>query len=72
VYGIGDDPATDEQHAAWVTKSIASVEPLSAGTQFADADLGQRFDRPLSDASLARMEELRATYDPTGLFYGYR
>ena len=43
-----------------------------ASYKFADADLGQRFDRPLSDASLARMEELRATYDPTGLFYGYR
>jgi FAD/FMN-containing dehydrogenase len=72
VYGIGDDAAQDEQHRAWVNKSIRSVEHLSAGTQFADADLGQRFDRPLSEASLARMEELRAAYDPAGVFYGYR
>jgi hypothetical protein len=72
VYGIGDDPATDGQHGTWVAESIASVKHLSAGTQFADADLGQRFDRPLSDVSLARMEALRATYDPTGVFYGYR
>jgi len=72
VYGIGDDAAQDEQHRTWVNKSIGSVEHLSAGTQFADADLGQRFDRPLSDASLARMEELRAAWDPGGVFYGYR
>jgi hypothetical protein len=72
VYGIGDDAAQDDQHRAWVNRSIRSVEHLSAGTQFADADLGQRFDRPLSEASLARMEELRAAYDPAGVFYGYR
>jgi FAD/FMN-containing dehydrogenase len=72
VYGIGDDAVQDDQHRAWVTKSIGSVEHLSAGTQFADADLGLRFDHPLSDASLARMAELRAARDPAGVFYGYR
>ena len=72
VYGISDDPAQDDPHRAWVSRSIASVEHLSAGTQFADADLGLRFDQPLSAGSLARMEELRARYDPDGVFYGYR
>lgn len=64
--------AQDEGHAAWVRESIASVTHLSAGTQFADADLAERFDQPLSDGNLARMEELRARYDPDGVFYGYR
>ena len=72
VYGIGDDAAQDDPHRAWVDKSIGSVAHLSAGTQFADADLGRRFDRPLSDAGLARMAALRAVRDPDGVFYGYR
>ena len=72
VYGIGDEPGQDDRHREWVRESIASVAHLSAGTQFADADLAQRFDQPLSAGSLGRMEELRARYDPDGVFYGYR
>jgi hypothetical protein len=55
----------------WVTGSIRSLEHLSAGTQFADADPATRFDAPLSAANLERMEQLRAVHDPGGVFHGY-
>ena len=71
VYGIGSDPALDAAHDAWVAASIASVAHLSAGTQFADADLAGRFDAPIQSAQLAEMDRLRALHDPAGVFHGY-
>jgi hypothetical protein len=71
VYGIWDDPALDGACTAWVRESVRAAEPLSAGTQFADADLETRFDRPLSEQNLARLGRLRQRYDPDGLFHGY-
>jgi FAD/FMN-containing dehydrogenase len=71
VYGIWDDPALDGTFTAWVRDSMRGADRLSAGTQFADADLEARFDRPLSAASLARLDRLRRDHDPGGLFHGY-
>jgi FAD/FMN-containing dehydrogenase len=71
VYGIGDDPALDAAHDAWVRQSIGAVAHLSAGTQFADANLAGRFDAPLQTGQLAEMDRLRAKHDPHGVFHGY-
>jgi FAD/FMN-containing dehydrogenase len=71
VYGIGADPELDAAHDAWVARSIASVAHLSAGTQFADADLAGRFDAPIQAEQLAEMDRLRALHDPAGVFHGY-
>lgn len=71
LYGVWEDEADDDRIQAWVRGSIEAVATLSAGTQFGDSDLSRRFDRPLSDANLARMEELRGDHDPDGLFHGY-
>jgi FAD/FMN-containing dehydrogenase len=71
VYGIGADPALDAVHDSWVAASIGAVAHLSAGTQFADANLAGRFDAPLLPAQLAQMARLRARHDPAGVFCGY-
>jgi FAD/FMN-containing dehydrogenase len=71
VYGIGSEPALDAAHDAWVRRSIAAVEHLSSGTQFADSDLQGRFDAPLKQAQLTEMQRLRALHDPAGVFAGY-
>jgi len=71
VYGIGSDQALDAAHDAWVQQSIAAVEHLSSGTQFADSNLAGRFDAPLQSDQLAEMRRLRALHDPAGVFAGY-
>lgn len=42
---------------------------LSSGIQLADENLGRRPARFVSDENLARLDEVRATYDPDGLFH---
>jgi hypothetical protein len=47
------------------------VAHLSAGTQFADANLAGRFEPPLRPTQLDKMTRLRARHDPAGVFSGY-
>ena len=45
------------------------MEHLASGIQLADENLGLRPARFLSEANMARLDELRAEYDPGGLFH---
>lgn len=65
------DPAEDLEHERWVHDSLAPVEHLSVGLQFSDNNLADRFDRGLSEANADRLEVVRKTYDPTGVFNSY-
>ncbi|HEY3902718.1 MAG TPA: FAD-binding oxidoreductase [Streptosporangiaceae bacterium] len=71
VYGIGSDPDLDCAHDRWVAQSIGAVAHLSAGTQFADANLAGRFDSPLRPTQLEKMIRLRARHDPAGVFSAF-
>jgi hypothetical protein len=44
---------------------------MSVGVQLADENLGKRPARFLSDANMARLDQLRATHDPAGRFHSY-
>jgi len=65
------DPSADEQFLAWPVEQMRRLEPLSKGIQLADENLIGRPARYLSDENNRRLEELRARYDPDGLFASY-
>lgn len=69
VYGVWNDPAYDDTGVAWARERMRELEPHASGIQLADENLGERPARFVTDRSLARLDELRAHYDPDGLFY---
>ena len=68
LYGAGAEPRTRRRDAAWATERMREMEPLSSGIQLADENLGRRPARFVSDEHLRRLDEMRARYDPDGLF----
>jgi FAD/FMN-containing dehydrogenase len=65
------DPAEDLAHEQWAHGRLADLQHLSKGLQFSDNNLADRFDHGLSPANAARLERIRAVYDPEGLFRTY-
>jgi hypothetical protein len=65
------DPAEDLAHERWVHESLASMQHLSRGLQFSDNNLADRPDIGLSVTNAARVEAIRARYDPDGLMRTY-
>ncbi|MEU3618145.1 FAD-binding oxidoreductase [Streptomyces sp. NPDC006872] len=65
------DPAEDLAHERWAHGHLADLQHLSTGLQFSDNNLADRFDHGLSPANSARLEEIRAAYDPDGVFRTY-
>ncbi len=71
LYAVWEDEADDAPHEEWVTGQLRRLEPLSKGIQLADENLVNRPWPYLSAESSRRLEELRAQYDPDGLFHSY-
>jgi hypothetical protein len=69
IYGVWDDPAEDARFRDWATDRMREMEPLASGVQLADENLSRRPARFVSDAHLQRLDELRARYDPEGIFH---
>lgn len=69
LYAVWEDPAEDEANAAWATARMGEMERLASGIQLADENLGRRPARFASEANMARLDEVRAAYDPAGLFH---
>lgn len=69
LYGVWRDPSEDEANVAWATERMREMEHLASGIQLADENLGQRPARFVSEENLARLDEVRAAYDPDGLFH---
>jgi FAD/FMN-containing dehydrogenase len=65
------DPAEDLAHERWVHEPLAAIQHLSRGLQFSDNNLADRPDIGLSPANAARVEQVRAVYDPDGRFRSY-
>ena len=66
--GKGVDEAA---HVNWATDHMKSLEPWSRGIQLADENLGRRPARFVSDANMARLDQVRAHYDPHGRFHAW-
>ena len=69
LYGVWQDPAEDETNVGWATTRMREMEHLATGIQLADENLGLRPARFLSDENLAKLDRIRATYDPDERFY---
>lgn len=68
-YSVWQDPAEDAACVAWPTERMRELEPLASGIQLADENLGRRPARFASDANMARLDALRAAWDPDGLLH---
>ena len=71
LYGVWEDPADDAANVAWATERVREMEHLASGIQLADENLGLRPARFVSEANLARLDAVRAKYDPDGLFHSW-
>ena len=69
LYGVWQDESQDEQNVAWATERMREMQELASGIQLADENLARRPARFVSDGHLARLDELRASYDPEGRFH---
>ena len=68
LYGSWKDPADDDEYGAWARSNMAAMSQLATGIQLADENLGERPARFATDKAMARLDTVRAAYDPDGLF----
>ncbi len=68
---VYQDPADDTRCEAWATAAARSLEPIALGGQMNDENMGGRRQRYLSDEAYARLEKMRAKYDPEGRFVSF-
>lgn len=82
VYGLEDeiylalytgwrDPADDERYRDWATSNMAAMSHLATGIALADENLGRRPARFITERNLARLQRIRAAYDPDGRFHSW-
>jgi FAD/FMN-containing dehydrogenase len=68
LYAVWPDPADDDRYRDWPRDNMAAMAHLATGVGLADENLGRRPARFATDQNMARLDDLRAKYDPDGLF----
>ena len=71
LYTVWQDPADDEKYGDWARSNMANMEHLQTGIQLADENLGERPARFATDDAMARLDRVRAAYDPDGRFHSW-
>jgi FAD/FMN-containing dehydrogenase len=71
LYGGWMDPADDGRYSDWARSNMAGMAPLATGIQLADENLGARPAKFVTDESMARLDRVRADYDPENRFYSW-
>jgi FAD/FMN-containing dehydrogenase len=74
VYVIWDDPADDAANRAWLDEVADALLPVTTGHFLSESDIRHapsRVARSFTYADRDRVEQLRARFDPNGLFHGY-
>ena len=82
VYGLEDeiyvalytawlDPVDDERHCEWTSSSMAAMADLATGISLADENLARRPATFIADSNMARLDKIRAIYDPEGRFHSW-
>jgi FAD/FMN-containing dehydrogenase len=71
VYAAWDRKDDDETYRRWVTDRMGAMEHLATGIQLADENLINRPRRFVTDEHLRHLDEIRAVYDPEGLFVSW-
>jgi FAD/FMN-containing dehydrogenase len=70
-YLIYTDEADDERYADWVHSRTRDLAQAGCGVYLGDTDFQRRHDRFVSDQAYRRLGEVRATWDPDGVFCSY-
>ncbi len=70
-YAIYTDPADDERYAGWVHRRTAELAGAGCGVYLGDTDFQRRHDRFVSDSAYRRLGQVRARWDPDGVFCSY-
>ena len=70
-YGEWKRREDDARYGNWATERISEMAHLGKGIQLADENLGRRPARFMNDSNRARLEQIRAQYDPDGRFNSY-
>jgi FAD/FMN-containing dehydrogenase len=70
-YVVHEDEADDALTRDWLNATMHSLEPVTAGCYLGDSDFTRRPQKFLSDESFARLQEIRAARDPSGVFPSY-
>jgi hypothetical protein len=71
MYGIWKEASGEAAASTWALDGMTELAPYATGIQLADENLGARPARFMAQANLARLERLRAAYDPAGRFHSY-
>ncbi len=69
--GVSYDPADDERCAAWLERMIKKMTPIATGAQMNDENMPVNKLPYLSQEVSARLEALRAKYDPDRRFASF-
>ncbi len=71
VYAVWKDAADDEKYSDWPRSAMAGMADMQTGIQLADENLGARPAKFVSDEAMAKLDRVRAGYDPDGRFYSW-
>jgi FAD/FMN-containing dehydrogenase len=82
VYGVEDeiylalytawrDATDDERYRNWAPSNMAAMSHLATGISLADENLARRPAKFITDSNMVRLDEIRAAYDPEGLFHSW-
>ena len=71
LYGVWRDAADDGEYGGWARTNMAQMEHLQTGVQLADENLGERPAPFASPEAMARLDRVRADYDPDGRFHSW-
>ena len=71
LYAAWDEERDDGRYRTWVTERMQAMEPVATGIQLADENLINRPQRFVTDENLRRLDQIKAVYDPEGLFVSW-
>src|SRR6201994_380409 len=82
VYGVEDeiymalytawhDPADDKRYRDWAPSNMAAMSHLATGISLADENLARRSATFITNPNMARLDKVRAAYDPDGMVHSW-
>jgi FAD/FMN-containing dehydrogenase len=80
VYGVEDeiylglytawhDAADEARYGDWAPSNMAAMSHLATGISLADENLARRSATFITEPNMARLDQVRAAYDPSGMFH---
>lgn len=70
-YSIWDNPADDEAMEKWPVEKMKALDDISVGAQMNDENMLHHPQKYLSAEAYAKLERLRAKYDPDRVFASF-